>query len=396
MPLTGPGQALVICPDGDMAGELVTLLGGEPRGAAPVVLASYPPVSVLARAVTGAGARMCFLDACSNREVAFQLLSELVTLAPEVPVVALLVENDPDLILRCLRQGAGEFLIRPFTPDQLEAALEKLARTRPSVRPAEGSQCHVYCVMPGKGACGATTLACNLAYYLLRPGNGKVLLADMDPLTGTLAFLLKLKSNYSFLDALTRASTLDSDLWKAIITPCQGVDVLLSPENPVDAISEAGNPGPVLRYSRQIYKSIVLDTGGAYGDWNLAMADHADEVLVVTTNELPALHATQRALSYLEANGIPRSKIRLVVDRHRPDVGLSQPEVETALRGEVFHVLPSDYDSVQKSLLEGRPVLAGSKLGKSLATLAQRLAGPSETKKQKPAWLSGLFGGSAR
>lgn len=392
----GPAKALVICPNGGMAIELSSLLARETPGGAPAVLKSYPPSSVLAHALNDPGLELCFLDACSNREVAFQLIPEITALAPGTPVVVLLADNDPDLILRCLRQGASEFLIRPFTPGQLEEALEKLARTRLPSRPARQGCCRVYCVMPGKGACGATTLACNLAFHLQRPGNGKVLLADMDPLTGTLAFLLKLKSNYSFLDALTRAANLDADLWKAIITSCQSVDVLLSPENPVDAISEACDPAPLLRYCRPLYQSIVLDSGGAFGDWNLALADHSDEVLVVTTNELPALHATQRALAYLAANGIPSSKVRLVVDRYRPDAGLPQQELETALHSEIFHLLPSDSDSIQKALLEGKPVLSGSKFGKSVTALSERLAGRERADNKKQPLLSRLFGGSAR
>ena len=45
-------------------------------------------------------------------------------------------------------------------------------------------------------------------------GANQVLLADLDPLTGTLSFLLKIKSIYSFLDALQRAHELDADLWR--------------------------------------------------------------------------------------------------------------------------------------------------------------------------------------
>lgn len=383
----------MVCPDAGMAAELAKVLARRLPEAVPTHLKSYPSASALAQAVNSAGMRLCFLDAGTNREVAFQLLSEISTLASDVVVVALLAGNDPDLIMRCLRQGANEFLIRPFSEEQLEAALQKLARSRPPNRPAENANCRICCVMPGKGACGASTLAINLAFHLQRPVHGKLLLADMDPLTGTLAFQLKLKSNFSFLDALTRIASLDADLWKAVVVPCQGVDVLLSPENPVDAAGEAGDPAALLRYSRQLYKAMVVDTGGGYGDWSLALAEQADELLLVTTTELAALHATQRALAYLEENGIPRSRIRLVVSRYRPGVGLPQREVETALGLEVFHVLPSDSESVERSLLEGKAALPGSKYAKGVAQLSEKLAGQERTRKKS---LLGGFFGAAR
>lgn len=380
----GAAGPLVICPDAGMAAELAALLARRLPGPSPTVLKTYPSTGVLAHMLNSTGTQLCFLDAATNREVAFQLLSELGELNSGVVVVALLAGNDPDVILRCLRQGASEFLIRPFTPDQLLAALQKLSRLRPVTRPAAASQCRLYCLMPAKGACGATTLACNLAFHLPRFAPGRLLLADMDPLTGTLAFLLKLKSSYSFLDALTRAANLDADLWKSLVTPCQGVEVLLSPENPADAIAETGDPSPLLRFIRQLYKSMVLDVGGAYGDWNLALADQSDEVVLVTTNELPALHATQRALAYLEANGIAHSKIRLVVDRFRPDLGLPQDQIETALHSEVFQALPSDNEAIQKALLEGKPALPGTKFAKSVATLAEKLAQNDGSPKRAP------------
>ena len=85
-------------------------------------------------------------------------------------------------------------------------------------------------VMPAKGACGASTIACNLAFQWKRHGAKRVLLADLDPLTGTMSFLLKIKSIYSFVDVLMRGGELDHDLWNSMVTHVQGIDVLLAPE----------------------------------------------------------------------------------------------------------------------------------------------------------------------
>jgi len=64
--------------------------------------------------------------------------------------------------------------------------------------------------MPAKGACGATTVATNLAFQWKRLGKKRVLLADLDPLGGTVfSFLLKVKCAYSFVDVLHRSSNLD-------------------------------------------------------------------------------------------------------------------------------------------------------------------------------------------
>ncbi len=47
-----------------------------------------------------------------------------------MPIVAISASNDPDLILRSLRQGASEFLFQPFTVEQVGTALDRLARIK--------------------------------------------------------------------------------------------------------------------------------------------------------------------------------------------------------------------------------------------------------------------------
>ena len=304
----------------------------------------------------GGAPHLVFLDVASDREQALQLLGEMSRLGPAVQVIALLAGNDPDLILRCLRAGAVDFLIQPFTARPARGGAEPSWRgCSPAAEAAGKEPAKIFAVMPAKGACGATTIACNLAFQWKRLGAKRILLADLDPLTGTLSFLLKIKSIYSFLDVLQRSHELDTDLWNAMVTPVNGVDVLLAPELMVEGTQDLRDPAPILEYARHAYDVVVIDTGGVYGEWNLNQARLANELLLVTTNELPALQAAQRALSYLDTNRIGRWKMRLVVNRYHRDVGLSREVIGTALHTEVFDILPSDYEAVQKSLMEGKP-----------------------------------------
>ena len=81
---------------------------------------------------------------------------------------------------------------------------------------------------------------------------------------------------------LSRADTLDADLWGAMVTNRSGVDVLLAPESLVEGASELRDAAPIVEYARQSYDAIVLDASGMYGPWNLSQARTADEVLLVT------------------------------------------------------------------------------------------------------------------
>jgi pilus assembly protein CpaE len=372
---------------------LTTILGDLTPGSPFTDLKAYPARRALADAINLEQPNLCFLDVGSSWDSAAGLITELASLDPTLPVVAISGGNDPDIILRSLRQGASEFLFQPFAMEQVGAALDRLHRLKGDSHRPVGELGKVFSVVPGKAACGGSTLAYNLAYQLRKlNAQRKLLLADLDMATGTLSFLLKLKSNYSFVDALTHASQMDDDLWKGLVVTHQGLDVVLCPDNPVEN-TPMHEAGAMIEYMRESYGVVVLDLPSPYGDWTEHICKLSDELILVTTNELPALHSTQKAIAHLERNGLDRSKIRLVVNRFDSNQGLDKGAIETALNLDVFQLAPNDVDAIQKSLLEGKPVASNSALGKSLVSIATRLDGErkAETKPKRQSLLSGIF-----
>src|SRR6476660_3239895 len=381
-------KPLLICPNADLSHRLSATWRamGEPEaiGESP----RYVDYAALRDLTGGHGVTLCFVDVGTDSELGLGLVQALRELG--IPVVALHTANDADLILRCLRQGAAEFLFLPFSTEQFRLALDRLAKRAQAARAQAHSGGEVYCLMRGKSGCGNTTIACSLAFQLQALNFRKVLLADLDPLTGTIAFLLKLNSNYSFIHSLTNSSRMDEALWRGMVIPSRGVDVLLSPETPVDLVYEPEDLAAMLSYWRQLYEFVILDTPGPNSEWGLSLAKLADELLLVTTNELPAVHATQNTLARLDHFGVTRSKIKLIINRYNTDIGLSSEAIETALDLKVFQHLPSDFESVQKALMEGKPIPAGTKVGRAIAELAEKLTGRTRASK-KHSLFGGLF-----
>jgi pilus assembly protein CpaE len=387
-------QVIVISPSRKYVAELLPLISNEMADASLVELGGYPSTKNISDLPMNGSANLCFLDVSSDRQQAMTTIAALVGLKANLQIVVLVEEADPNLILQCLRQGAQEFLTRPFSQEQLQQVLEKLSRLHPSLSSERG---RVTAIIPAKGACGATTLASNLAVHHKKISGGRVLLADLDPLTGTISFLLKLKSTYSFMDALQHASSLDADLWKGLVTQSQGVDVLLPPDNPVDSIHGLQSALPVIEFARRLYEHVITDVGSIYGDWTVSIAKAADEVLIVSTNELPALQATSRGLQYLEGAGVQKHKIKLVINRFNKEAGLTKEMIEMALHTDVYHLLPSDYETVQRALLDGKVIPTSTPFGKSALALSQNLLGKTGKEQDSPAKksaTSGVFSGS--
>src|SRR4051794_368156 len=163
MPVTDARSifTLLICPEKKLNGELLPMVS-KALPLAPVQnLSAFPDRRQLSGILRTFEARLCFLEFRGNE--GFETIELLRSLAPSVPVVAVLSSDNPDLVLRCLRHGAADFLIHPFTPDQLESALTKVSRliqlTGPNSRPPG----RTIAVMSGKSGSGGTTLACGLA-----------------------------------------------------------------------------------------------------------------------------------------------------------------------------------------------------------------------------------------
>ena len=381
-PETEPPRAVLLSLQPELTRAVTEGLSGRAQVIDATASGRYPPCSgVLEQKPT-----MCFIDVGSSDD-ALALVTELA--AAEVPVAALHLNNQSDLILRSFRCGASEFLFVPIAPNDLLEAFERLLRkSAPQTKNARPGK--VWAVMPAKPSFGATTVSCNLAVRMRQALRRPVLLADMDTLLGSVAFSLKLKSAFSFIDVVNHDAQIDNDLWKKIIVPYEEVDVLLGPDVP--RFEDPALPGmpSFLQYVRHSYAAVLLDSPGPLSEWQLSLARSADEVLLITTNELPAVHATLRAIQMLGYAGAERNRIRLIVNRYEKENGLTREAIETAVKLEVFWTLPNDYAPVQKAVLDGKMVSAHSRLGEAIDELAQRLTGTARVQQKR--WTASLPG----
>jgi Flp pilus assembly CpaE family ATPase len=361
-------------------------------------LPEYPRAGTIAALAAQKGANICFLDVATDGDQAQALLTEL---APAIPVVALLVNKDADLILRCLRRGACDFLT-DFAIDALRAAFERLGRDRaPAANRPAGK---IWCVVPGKPGCGASTLAVHLAIHA-RTAGGAALLVDADPLAASAAFLLKLKPEFHLGDMLRDWKRMDQDLWGRLTLPACGIDVLAAPEDATTRLPIGGQSAAELcSFWRERYQTVVIDLADVRAAVDSGFAAVADTILMVTTNELAALQTTRRALSYLDLAALERmrdqnsdrmggdrSRLRLVLNRYTPATGLKRDDVHKVLSVEPFAVLSNDYETIQAALLEGHPASPGSRYAAGVGALCGQLQGRSAATKEHASWLGSLL-----
>lgn len=309
---------------------------------------------------------------------------ELRSAACSPAVVALHTAAEPDAILRALRAGAAEFLYLPIG-DQLRIALEKVSAEKSRVQQNSLPGGRVIGFVSGKGGCGATTLACHTAVDIAAAINGKVLIADCDMDAGMVGFLLKSKSPYTILDAIRNVNRLDPNYWNALVSNgIPRLHILSGPQAPAPLQgASAEQIRFVMRFGRTLYDWIVLDLGRSLNEFSFRAVEELDDLFIVSTFEVPALHQTKQLVKRLLDSGYGSSRLKLILNRAPKKSEISLDELEGMLGVAVYATVSNDYQSLQEAYTEGRLLAGTTALGRELNDFASRIAGLERPKKKK-------------
>jgi pilus assembly protein CpaE len=299
---------------------------------------------------------------------------------PRIKVAALHSNADPKTILSAMRAGANEFLHPPLV-ESLQDALERILSS-PDPDLVAVHRGKVIGFLSAKGGCGATTLACHIATELQKLTRKDVLLADLDLTSGLVGFLMKTPSSYSILDAIKNITRLDESLWKALIVEHKkNLAVIPAPAS----YSRWDHPDEeqlrqLLQFMRTQHDWIVLDLGRGFNSIATAVLDELDQLLLISTLEVVALHALKSIVHGLFEQG---EKLQLVLNRTPKMMDISTQELENILGRSLYAALPNDYMALYQSYSSGNLLDSNNRLAQHFALLAAKIAGVSPLKSKK-------------
>jgi pilus assembly protein CpaE len=277
---------------------------------------------------------------------AYDLVRDLV--GRGTPVVVMAGRKDPDLILAAMRAGAREFFVKG-EEQQVARAVQGLLESSGDMRLAS-----VTAVLPAKGGMGATVLATHLAGALHRRGH-RVCVGDLDLELGDVLTFLDMNGSYSLADVAANARRLDRELLDASVPRHgSGVWVLSQSEKVADA-DRLGVEGTtqVLRFLRHHYDHLVLDGLRDFGDITLAALDIADRILLVVTQEIPAVRNAQRCAEILHQLGYDPKRISVVVNRHARAANITVQVIEETLKLPVQATVGNDFPRLSRAINRG-------------------------------------------
>jgi pilus assembly protein CpaE len=298
---------------------------------------------------------------------------------------------DSELLLRCMRAGAREFLSEPFASAAVTDALVRASVRRPMIRPVEPevvqrpkSTGRFMVFIGAKGGSGVTTLACNFAVLLARESDKKTLLIDLDLPLGGVAVDLGIVAKYSIAEALQNSERLDASfLSRLVVKHASGLWVLAAPGKFSSFRPSNEEIDKLLEVVQQEYDYVVVDAGCHYDLAGTALFGKYATVYLVTQVGIPELRNANLLVTEYFTSGVPA--LEIILNRYMPrSLGIDEEHVTRALTREPRWKIPNDYITARRTQNLATPLaLEDSSVSHALRRMARVACGLPEVPEKK-------------
>jgi pilus assembly protein CpaE len=318
--------------------------------------------------------------------------------SPHIQVVILSVQGDQNYMRRAMLAGARDFLTKPPMGDELISAIKRAGEMAHAEREKGAKQQMIMSAMPGspqgfggfaaapqgkiivvyspKGGTGCTTIAVNLAIALNNEDTRAVLI-DGNLQFGDVAVFVNEQGKNTILDIAPRVDDLDAEIVDEILIKHQasGIRILAAPQRP--EMAEKISPDQfvkVLQFLQRFYSYVVVDTSSILTDVILSAIDLSDVVVLVTTQEIPAIKNSRLILDLLSTMGIDKERIVFAMNRYDKRVAITPERVGENLKHEVAAAIPLDEKIAINAVNRGIPFMLDNKsqpIGKGIFSLAE-------------------------
>jgi pilus assembly protein CpaE len=293
-------------------------------------------------------------------------------------------------------QVSDEFVLKPVLADALVFRLQALliragSAAAPSVDPEtpvigghDPANARVVAVFAPKGGVGKTTVAVNLAVALRMQTRQRVLLLDADAGVGNVTAVIDVPARRGLADvADSGPEHWTDDAFRSMVVTHEAseLDVLTWGFEPGDA--ERIGPDLLIaavRWARQNYEIVIVDTHPGYDDRTVAMLSVANEILLTVTPEVGPLRNSAQFLNLAHELGIDDT-IRVVANRANHGVAIR--DMEGALGRPVIATIVSAGATAVMAANSGNPLVLRfpkERITQDIYRLARVVAGTEEAR----------------
>lgn len=365
--------------------EHVRWLAGSLVSAGAVEPVSLDPHALVQRIGT-LNPSLVFVDFSGGRIAAASAAAHAARSAyPGLQIVALGSVREPESALAALRAGVRDFI------DLCAPAADALRITREVfehiVEPVSRHG-KLTVIVGARTGMGVSTLAANLAVLLQRRDAARgreALLLDLGLPAGDGMLLLDTKCEFGFVEAVRNVRRFDQTfVHTALSHHASGLALTTLPADPGDMreVSHASSVG-LLNRLRAFFDQQIVDLGGfTNSEFIASVVQAADEAWLVCDQGVPSVVSAVGVLEDLCAHGIEaekiRQKVRLVVNKVVPELGLTPAQIAQRLELDLLATLPERRVALGQAMNQGHLLAEAAPRDpyvRALDVLVTRLAG---------------------
>lgn len=293
------------------------------------------------------------------------VVESLDSAVPEAPIIVVFGGDEPALARECELAGAQRCLYDLYDGGELVLTIRRLVarerrRRAQIVARAQGGQprlARVVAFHSAKGGTGTTTMLVNAAVALRKLSGRRVAIVDGAMQSGDVGVLLDIDHSSNITDLIAHLAELDGDLVDEVMAPhASGVQVLLAP--PEIERAELLTPDQFVKILGVLRKSVdyvLVDTSSTLDGVSMAALDAADQIVLVSTPEVPALRNTARFMQLAAKLGYPPEKLFLLLNRAGSRSAVATADVKQHLKTEIGLTMPSAGRSMVAAVNKGAP-----------------------------------------
>ncbi len=300
--------------------------------------------------------------------------AEIITAqVPQTQLIMMSVQGEADYLRRSMLAGARDFLIKPFSGDDLIHTIRRVYQVgggrrvaapagpaevvAPTVTVAPPTGGRIIVVFSPQGGLGCTTLATNLAIGARLHSNKKVALVDCNLQFGDVGIFLNQQSGRTIVDLVSMIDDLDPELVEDVMVPhSSGIRVLLAPLRPEMAeLITADHVRRILTAMQQRFDLIFVDTWPFLHEITLALMDLCDRLVLVISPEIPPIKNAKLFFEVMESVGFPMDRLLLVLNRVDSRGGISARDIEMSIQHRLTAQIPADWRLASHAVNHGVP-----------------------------------------
>jgi len=360
-----------------LASALATLHGSAIRE-----FAFYPEMDDVPRLLE-AEYDVIIVELDNNPEYALELVENICGNS-SVTVMVYSEQVFPEMLVRCMRAGAREFLTQPITATTLAEAMVRASVRRPATRSVKKPTGKLLIFVGAKGGSGVTTVASNFAVSLAKESGQSTVLIDLNLPLGNAALDLGLTPEYSTANALSSYARLDSNyLSTLLVKHSSGLSVLAAPDRyaTVQATNEAVEK--LLFVTRQDFDYVVVDAGSRFDAIGKALFEPGATVYLVLQVSISELRNANRLISELFKSS--SVKLEIVLNRYTSrTLSIDEASITKALTLPPTWKVPGDFPAARSAQNTATPLaLEDSPISRVIRQMTRAASGSVETPEKK-------------